>query len=74
MLLTGHWHDALGEGQDIVVIALDIEGPLDKVWHQGLLEKLFAKGMQVAHIYTHNLLAQHALSSMMFNIAGSIIV
>ncbi|KAG0720631.1 hypothetical protein GWK47_048142 [Chionoecetes opilio] len=33
-------------GQDTVVVALDIAGAFDRVWHGGLLEKLRAKGIQ----------------------------
>ena len=46
MLLTRHWQDALDVGRDTVVIAIDIVGTFDKVWHRGLLEKLHAKGIQ----------------------------
>ena len=46
MLLTRHWQDALDDGMDTVVVALDIAGAFDKVWHRGLLEKLRAKGIQ----------------------------
>ncbi|XP_063879421.1 uncharacterized protein LOC135110724 [Scylla paramamosain] len=46
MLLTGRWQDALDGGLDSVVVALDIAGAFDRVWHGGLLEKLRAKGIQ----------------------------
>ena len=46
MLLTRNWQDALDDGQDTVVVALDIAGAFDRVWHGGLLEKLRAKGIQ----------------------------
>lgn len=46
MLLTRHWQDALDDGKDTIVVALDIAGAFDKVWHNGLLEKLRAKGIQ----------------------------
>ncbi|XP_063888878.1 uncharacterized protein LOC135115794 [Scylla paramamosain] len=46
MLLTGDWQDALDGGLDSVVVALDIAGAFDRVWHGGLLEKLRAKGIQ----------------------------
>uniref|UniRef100_A0A0P4VTV9 Reverse transcriptase domain-containing protein n=1 Tax=Scylla olivacea TaxID=85551 RepID=A0A0P4VTV9_SCYOL len=46
MLLTGGWQDALDGGLDSVVVALDIAGAFDRVWHGGLLEKLRAKGIQ----------------------------
>ena len=46
MLLTRKWQDALDEGLDTIVVALDIAGAFDRVWHGGLLEKLRAKGIQ----------------------------
>ncbi|KAK4319782.1 hypothetical protein Pmani_009300 [Petrolisthes manimaculis] len=49
MLLTRDWQDALDDGLDTVVVALDIAGAFDRVWHGGLLEKLRAKGIQGSH-------------------------
>ena len=46
MLLTKKWQDALDGGLDTVVVALDIAGAFDRVWHRGLMEKLRAKGIQ----------------------------
>ena len=46
MLLTRDWQDALDDGKDTVVVALDIAGAFDRVWHGGLIEKLRAKGIQ----------------------------
>lgn len=46
LLLTKDWQEALDEGLDTIVVALDIAGAFDKVWHEGLLEKLCAKGIQ----------------------------
>ena len=46
MLLTRHWQDSLNEGRETAMIALDIAGAFDKVWHRGLLEKLHAKDIQ----------------------------
>ena len=46
MLLTKNWQDALDEGHATVVVALDIAGAFDRVWHGGLMEKLRAKGIQ----------------------------
>ena len=34
------WHDALDTGRPSLVIALDIAGAFDRVWHRGLLAKL----------------------------------
>ena len=46
LLLSRDWQDALDEGLDTLVVALDIAGAFDRVWHAGLLEKLHAKGVQ----------------------------
>ena len=46
MLLTKKWQDSINDGQDTVVVALNIAGVFDRVWHRGLLEKLIAKGIQ----------------------------
>ena len=45
-VLSQGWQDALDEGLDTLVIALDIVGAFDRVWHAGLVEKLRAKGIQ----------------------------
>ena len=46
LLLSKDWQDALEEGLDTLVVALDIAGAFDRVWHVGLVEKLRAKGVQ----------------------------
>ena len=46
MLLSRDWQDSLDNGLDTLVVALDIAGAFDRVWHAGLLEKLRAKGFQ----------------------------
>ena len=46
LLLSKDWQDALDEGLDTLVVALDIAGAFDRVWHAGLVEKLRAKGVQ----------------------------
>lgn len=46
LLLSKDWQDALEEGLDTLVVALDIAGAFDRVWHAGLLAKLHAKGIQ----------------------------
>ena len=43
--LTTDWQDALNKGDDIIVVALDIAGAFDKVWHSGLLAKLESYGI-----------------------------
>ncbi|XP_063596231.1 uncharacterized protein LOC134773084 [Penaeus indicus] len=45
LLLSKNWQDALDAGQDTLVIALDIAGAFDRVWHRGLLAKLQARGI-----------------------------
>ncbi len=46
LLLSKEWQDALDEGQDTLVVALDIAGAFDRVLHAGLMEKLHDKGIQ----------------------------
>ena len=46
MLLSRDWQDSLDNGLDTLIVALDIAGVSDRVWHAGLLEKLRAKGIQ----------------------------
>ncbi|KAG7158157.1 RNA-directed DNA polymerase from mobile element jockey-like 31 [Homarus americanus] len=46
LLLSRDWQDALENGLDTLVIALDIVGAFDRVWHGGLLEKFRAKGIE----------------------------
>ncbi|XP_063868224.1 uncharacterized protein LOC135104623 [Scylla paramamosain] len=46
LFLSKDWQDALEEGLDTLVVALDIAGAFDRVWHAGLIEKLRAKGVQ----------------------------
>lgn len=37
MLVTKGWQDTLDEGLDTVIVALDLAGAFDRVWHGGLL-------------------------------------
>ena len=43
LFLSQEWQDTLEEGLDTLVVALDIAGTFDRVWHSGLLGKLRAK-------------------------------
>lgn len=45
LLLAKTWHDALDTGRPSLVIALDIAGAFDRVWHRGLLAKLEQLGV-----------------------------
>ena len=45
LLLTSEWSAALDAGKATAVVALDIEGAFDRVWHAGLLEKLRGAGV-----------------------------
>ena len=45
LLLAKTWHDALDSGRPSLVIALDISGAFDRVWHKGLLAKLEQRGV-----------------------------
>ena len=46
LLLSKDWQDALDEDLDTLVIALDIAGAFDRVWHARIVEKLRSKGIQ----------------------------
>ena len=45
LLLSAKWSMALDKGLQTLVLALDIEGAFDRVWHKGLLVKLQAVGI-----------------------------
>lgn len=44
-LLTNKWSSALDQGRATAVVALDIEGAFDRVWHGALVEKLRTIGV-----------------------------
>ena len=44
-ILSQSWNNHLDHGDEVCVIALDIKGAFDKVWHNGLRSKLLAKGV-----------------------------
>ena len=46
LLLAKNWQDEMDAGNDTLVVALDIAGAFDRVWHRGLVAKLYAKGIQ----------------------------
>ena len=43
--MSSSWHQSLDRGCDTFVIALDIAGAFDRVWHSGLLTKLEGMGV-----------------------------
>ena len=45
LLLSSKWSKALDEGLLTLVLALDIEGAFDRVWHAGLVSKLESVGI-----------------------------
>ena len=45
LLLTSRWSAALDKGLKTLVLAVDIDGAFDRVWHQGLLTKLESMGV-----------------------------
>ena len=45
LLLTSEWSDDLDQGKPTAVIALDIAGAFDRVWHAALVERLRAVGV-----------------------------
>ena len=48
LLLTSEWSDALDQGRPTAVLALDIAGAFDRVWHAALVERLRAVGVSGA--------------------------
>ena len=46
LLLSTRWSQALDKGLQTLVLALDIEGAFDRVWHEGLLVKLESVGIK----------------------------
>ena len=43
--LSQKWSNTLDRGEEVRLIALDIKGAFDKVWHNGLCAKLKSKGV-----------------------------
>ena len=43
--MSTRWHHSLDRGRDSFVIALDIAGAFDRVWHSGLATKLRSMGV-----------------------------
>ncbi|XP_069983511.1 uncharacterized protein [Penaeus vannamei] len=43
--MTTAWNQSLGEGCDTYVIALDISGACDRVWHRGIIAKRHSLGI-----------------------------
>ena len=37
--------NSLDKGDEVCIVALDIKGAFDKVWHNGLMSKLKSKGV-----------------------------
>jgi len=44
-ILSQKWNNSLDKIHEVCIIALDIKGAFDKVWHNGLLAKLVSKGV-----------------------------
>jgi len=45
LVQSSSWSQALDDGQDTYVIALDIAGAFDRVWHRGIISKLRSFGI-----------------------------
>ena len=45
IILAQNWNATLDKGEEACVIALDIKGAFDKVWHNGLHTKIRSKGV-----------------------------
>ncbi len=54
LLLSKSWQDSLDAGRPSLVIALDIAGAFDTVWHQGLIAKLEQFGISgdLLHLFS----------------------
>ncbi|KAK4315302.1 hypothetical protein Pmani_013473 [Petrolisthes manimaculis] len=61
LLLVNEWSDALDQGRPTAVLALDIEGAFDRVWHPALVERLHAAGLSggALELLRHYLLERH---------------
>ena len=46
LLLASRWSAALDQGLKTMVLAVDIDGAFDRVWHAGLLAKLESMGVE----------------------------
>ena len=60
LLLSNSWHDALDPGRPSLMIALDITGAFDCVWHRGLTAKLEQMGItgDLLHLFSSYLSAR----------------
>ena len=45
LLLSNQWSDVLDQGRPTALLALDIAGAFDRVWHVGLVKRLHAIGV-----------------------------
>ena len=60
LLLSQTWQDALDSGRPSLVVALDIAGAFDRVWHKGLLAKIEQLGIagQLLELFSSYLLGR----------------
>ena len=65
LLLAKSWHDVLDAGRPSSVIALDIAGAFDCVWHRGLMAKLEQLGItgDLLHLCSSYLTRLHPWTS-----------
>ncbi|KAK4319484.1 hypothetical protein Pmani_009587 [Petrolisthes manimaculis] len=61
LLLVNEWSDARDQGRPTAVLALDIVGAFDRVWHPALVERLYAAGLSggALKLLRHYLLERH---------------
>ncbi len=61
LLLTAKWSAALDKGRATVAVALNIEGAFEKVWHEALIERLRATGVEgpLLQLFTDYLRERH---------------
>ena len=56
LVLTSKWQVSLNKEDDTVVVALDIAGNPNKMWHSGLLVKLESFGLADGSLFVWKLL------------------
>ncbi len=61
LLLSTDWSDGLDRGSPTAVLALDIAGAFDRVWHSALVERLRAAGVggPLLNLLVHYLQERH---------------
>ena len=62
-VLSQTWNNTLDKGGEVYVVALDIKGAFDQVWHNGLCAKLSSKGITGRlHVWLQNYLQGRSIN------------